>query len=668
MARNATARPSDDGRVSLETVRRHALDLRRTNARLFDESVRAADTWYLTNCREVVEARHAQEAEEREWVRGVLRRGLVHDDDPRVDRQGRMYWLQGMFPADVAALAAEWARVTPKSWPADVQSRVATAALAALDWHERRILRGLPRAQATREWIEWSASHPSGEERDLTSLADDERALYAKIAHRHEGEKYVEASLHVWYMPQRRLREPIQVAHLNWQQIRRLPRDERMLLSWARIGSLCDATSIDPIVQPVRRWEEIPDHDEPGALAWMVESSWRDWLLPVDRRWDGSGPPPLDPTRFDPDVAEQMLELVERDMAERTALAESARMNDSPNAPPQTAPASTPPTLVLDLLMLKERLGPRMAESLKWASGIDPFVRGIMEFNHLFTATIEYIRVAEEHQADSSKLSPAAFAGHLVCILEWGRDKLLTMLPPAERVIPAQRLTHSIDVARRLLAAYSSRPFEQLVDRPNRRLFHGPWVPIFGEVQGAMNDVARLITFWQADRGAGDGLLAPPPTPASDEAPPEALNDAAVLPNHDELKPLGEKAAGFPASDSQETVVPAVEPKPLPRRPSEKDWHVWQLFAFRKTMGLRTQEDIAAMMRRESGGSFVQGQVSKAIKACRKYLNAGGTPPAAESNSPGRAVPIDPAVIDRGERTDHRSPHQRGRPDDPEQN
>lgn len=477
------------GRVRLETTRRRALEVRRQRAAEFDDRVREADSWYLQNCREVVDARHAREAAERAAVRQILQRGLVHDPDPRTERQGRMYWLRGLFPADVAGLTAEWGKVDTKLWPVAVQNRVASAALRVLDWHERVHARGRPAEEVTRTWIEWSASHPTGEPRDLSSLNAAGRAHYDRIAHEHEGEQFVEATLQVWYVPTAPAAKPVDVNHLTWREIKHLPATERRMLAWARIGALCDAGSIDPIVKPARQWNEIAEDDEPGKLAWLVEDTWRDALAPCDPAWNGHGPPPLDANRLDPDLAEELLNAVERDLAETGTYVPSRSNGDA-----------APPPLLITLQRLDDLLGPRLREAAVPFVGTEPFVRGIMEFGMLLSAVPECIAVAQRRDADPQSMAPEAFAYDYMLVLQGGRDILLQLVPPHHRAFVEDRLQKAIDTAWKLVDAFVSRPVSQVVDRPNRRLFHGPWVPLFEEWHQTRNAVLRLISFWQTGK------------------------------------------------------------------------------------------------------------------------------------------------------------------------
>lgn len=79
------------------------------------------------------------------------------------------------------------------------------------------------------------------------------------------------------------------------------------------------------------------------------------------------------------------------------------------------------------------------------------------------------------------------------------------------------------------------------------------------------------------------------------------------------------------------------------------------------------QAEVADWMSKELGKPVEQAVVSRWLKRVRKWIEAGNVLPdipTSNSRPNGRAIPMDPGIIDAGQRTDGRTPRQRDRWDD----
>ena len=106
---------------------------------------------------------------------------------------------------------------------------------------------------------------------------------------------------------------------------------------------------------------------------------------------------------------------------------------------------------------------------------------------------------------------------------------------------------------------------------------------------------------------------------------------------------------------SDATVVQEAAKAPTqPDEPPKRAIIAWRLRWFG---GYTDQTEIAKVMT-EQGEPATQGSVSRWLQQVENYQQAGGkiTPPEMD-----RAVSVNPAAIDMGERLDHRTPHQRER-------
>ena len=99
------------------------------------------------------------------------------------------------------------------------------------------------------------------------------------------------------------------------------------------------------------------------------------------------------------------------------------------------------------------------------------------------------------------------------------------------------------------------------------------------------------------------------------------------------------------------------KPTPVPKRPSDDAFKAWRL---RDLTGLKRQQDIADRMSKELRRKVHQGEVSRWLKEVDEYRKAGGIFPDLPGLS-GKPQSVDPAVLELGERVDHRTPRQRTR-------
>jgi len=108
-----------------------------------------------------------------------------------------------------------------------------------------------------------------------------------------------------------------------------------------------------------------------------------------------------------------------------------------------------------------------------------------------------------------------------------------------------------------------------------------------------------------------------------------------------------------PADDGKEKDTP-----PRSRKPSELQEHEQQAYLLYYFTG-RTQQQVAEELTKRYHRPFTQPHVSKMIKKAKEVAEAGGLtlPEPAK-----REKAMDPAKLELGQRTDHRTPHQRPRP------
>ena len=119
---------------------------------------------------------------------------------------------------------------------------------------------------------------------------------------------------------------------------------------------------------------------------------------------------------------------------------------------------------------------------------------------------------------------------------------------------------------------------------------------------------------------------------------------------------LGQKSGAGTGGSAELQGGTALQPKGKP--PNKRDWTAYQLV----TMMAMNQEDAANLMVRR-GMKTTQGGVSKSKSKCDKWIKAGGFMPEefrlAINMVNGKATPVNPAVIEMGERTDGLTKHQR---------
>ncbi len=169
-------------------------------------------------------------------------------------------------------------------------------------------------------------------------------------------------------------------------------------------------------------------------------------------------------------------------------------------------PSASPP--VIDPFGLPEPLAQRFREHSAKFERLDRLHRGIMEFGFLLGSYMNFISVARAHAKDPNTTPPSVFARKLIFILQGGRDAVLQLIPSAERAEPAARMQRAIEAVAGVLAAFQSVPIEQLHNREESALKHGPWVEWISKIGLASDDVARSINLHSA------------PQPSTPETPP----------------------------------------------------------------------------------------------------------------------------------------------------
>lgn len=126
------------------------------------------------------------------------------------------------------------------------------------------------------------------------------------------------------------------------------------------------------------------------------------------------------------------------------------------------------------------------------------------------------------------------------------------------------------------------------------------------------------------------------------------------LPEVQEKEPAG---YGSTANGASTVLKEKCDGKKMPKEPSDREWRVH--YACHAT-GISNQTDLAGYMTSE-GIPITQGEVSRALKKTKAYLEAGGLPVPGDKLAKPKA--IDPEILDMGERGDKLTPRQRNRPD-----